>query len=260
MKKFFSVFFVVLLLCCAAVPAFAAEGDTIINNNYVNETDLTPVTGWFERLFNSFTDWFADLSTKIANGFNYLSDHLRQRFANLENVIDNAIGAFKQSVQNLFAEIKNKITDTINNIKSIYTLIGESFTKFKDFLVEKIKYFFIPQFSFHGKIEEWKSTLAGKFNFFVEVSNMLRNLFNFDETLDAPKFEFTYKGTKVGLIDFRPYAAFRPVVQGIILALAWFSFLRRMIHAVPDFIMSASGSVGSPNDIARASSSGSDKK
>lgn len=241
MKKFLSVFLCVLLLFTVVILPASAEGDVI--NNYVNETDLSPVTTWLSDIFDTLTERLSKVVNNIADGFNYLYDVLRQQIQNVLNSISSAASTIKTAISNKLEELRTRIVDTVNQIKSIYTWLGDTRDRVKTYIEDKLEYLFVPQFSFEDKLNEWKTTLSQKFGFFERFFSMLLDsIGSYSETSSAPKFEFTYKGTTVGLIDFAPYAYMRPVVHGIILALAWFSFLRRLIHSVPGLIMSASGS------------------
>lgn len=254
MKKFLSVFLCVLLLFTVVILPASAEGDVI--NNYVNETDLSPVTAWLVDIYDSISDIpnkildvydmlvskLQSIIDYISNGFDDLGDLLRTKFTDLQNSFSNAISSLKTSLSNLIGEVKDRVLDTVNQIKSIYTWLGDTRDRVKTYVEDKLEYLFVPKFSFEDKLNEWKTTLSQKFGFFDRFFSMLiDSIGSYSETSSAPKFEFTYKGTTVGLIDFAPYAYMRPVVHGIILAFAWFSFLRRLIHSVPGLIMSASG-------------------
>lgn len=240
MKKFLSVFLCVLFLFTVAILPASAEGDVI--NNYVNETDLSPVTTWLSDIFDTLTERLSKVVNNIADGFNYLYDVLRQQIQNVLNSISSAASTIKTAISNKLEELRTRIVETVNQIKSIYTWLGDTRDRVKTYVEDKLEYLFVPKFSFEDKLNEWQSILLEKFSFFNDIISLFNKFLNFSETTDVPKFEFTYKGTTVGIINFAPYAYMRPVVQGIILALAWWSFLRRLIHSLPGFIMSATGS------------------
>lgn len=229
-----------LFLFTVAILPASAEGDVI--NNYVNETDLSPVTTWLSDIFDTLTERLSKVVNNIADGFNYLYDVLRQQIQNVLNSISSAASTIKTAISNKLEELRTRIVETVNQIKSIYTWLGDTRDRVKTYVEDKLEYLFVPKFSFEDKLNEWQSILLEKFSFFNDIISLFNKFLNFSETTDVPKFEFTYKGTTVGIINFAPYAYMRPVVQGIILALAWWSFLRRLIHSLPGFIMSATGS------------------
>lgn len=234
MKRFFSVLLCVLLLFSLAVPAFA-EGD--IYNNYTNETDLTPVTSWLRDLYDTLTERLTNVGNNIANGFNYLYDTLRNVVDNAKTAVMNSIDALKTAMKDLGKEVNARVKAVENYVSYVYTRMNNIYEDFKQKAVEKIEYYFIPTFSIQEQVETWKLTIENKFEFYKQISTMLNRIFTFSETAEAPKFNITYKGVTVGIVDFSAYAQARKLVQAMILFFAWFSFLRRLYHSIPNIIM-----------------------
>lgn len=245
MKRFFSVLLCVLLLFSLAVPAFA-EGD--IYNNYTNETDLTPVTSWLRDLYDTLTERLTNVGNNIANGFNYLYDTLRNVVDNAKTAVMNSIDALKTAMKDLGKEVNARVKAVENYVSYVYTRMNNIYEDFKQKAVEKIEYYFIPTFSMQEQIETWKDMLSEKFVFYEQLVYFFERIFTFSETTEVPKFNITYKGTTVGIVDFSAYAYMRTYVQGLILFFAWFAFLRRLYRSMPDFIMGSGYSGSSRND------------
>lgn len=234
MKRVVSVLLCVLLLFSCALPVFA-EGDII--NNYTNETDLTPVTSWLRDIYDGFTEWLSRVNNNIANGFNALYDTLRTVMDNVRTAIVNSVDGFKTAMKNLGEEVKRKISDVVNNITYLYNWITNTYEKFKQYIVDNIEYYFVPTFSLQEQVETWKDMLLEKFACFGQITDAFSELFKMVETDKPPTFPITYKGVTVGLVDFSAYDAYRPFVHMLIVGFAWFAFLRRVLHSLPDLIM-----------------------
>lgn len=245
MKRFVSVLLCVFLLFSLAVPAFA-EGDVI--NNYTNETDLTPVTSWLRDLYDSLNERLTHVGNNIAEGFNALFDTLRTVMDNVKTAITNSIDAFKTAMKNLLEEVKSRIKAVENYVSYVYTRMQNIYDDFKQKAIEKIEYYFVPTFSMQAQVEEWKDMIMHKFSGIEQISTLFTELFKMTETDEPPSFPITYKGVTVGLIDFRPYDAYRSLVHALILGFAWFSFLRRLYYSIPDFIMGMGYSGSSRHD------------
>jgi len=234
MKKVISFLLIIAICFICVIPAFA-EGD----NYYVNETDLSPVTTWLSNIFSKLTDGFSDMVNKITSGFSDLATQFTENVRSITNKVIELGNKIDTALTNLKNNLRDWIVNIRNDITSFMTTVNKLFYDLKDFLEEKINYLFVPTFSFNDKVSEWKDELNDKFPFIDSLKEMVGRITNFKETETAPKFEIEIYGTRVGIIDFSAYALVRKFIQGIILFVSWYTFLRRMYHSIPGFIMSA---------------------
>lgn len=234
MKKFIT-FLLILTICFSCfIPAFA-EGD----NYYVNETDLTPVTTWLSNLFSTISDGFKDIVTQFTESTRSITNKITEQINKLETVLNK----FKDNVRDWFVNVRNDIQSFMSTVSSLFygwkDWFVEKIDKAKNFFNDKINYLFVPTFSFDDKLSEWSDELNEKFPFIDSLTEMVSRITDFKETETEPKFEIEIYGTKVGIIDFSAYSLVRKFVQGIILFVSWYTFLRRMYHSIPGFIMNA---------------------
>lgn len=255
MKKLLSLLLVILLIFIPLSVPVSAEGDIYYENN----TDISPIRNWINDLLEPLRDIsskVSDMGSKISDTFitwiQSLQNHLRNlteeiklKFDNLRTSISNGIttlGNHIVTLKNTFIDnlsvlknsIVNKVTDSINNIKELNT-------KLLNWFDSKFTHLFVPTFSFSDKVASWKDTFESKFSVLLQIKDMFSNMFNFSETTSAPKFEFTYQGTTVGLIDFSAYAPYRSFVQTLISFFMWFVFLKKLYKSLPGMIMAATG-------------------
>lgn len=243
MKKVVS-FLLILVICFSCVIPVFAEGD----NYYVNETDLTPVTTWLSNLFSSIKEGFSDILTSITESTRSITNKIIDNV----NKIETNLTKFKNDVRDWIVNIRNDIKSFVTTVNSLFygwkDWFLERIRTAKTFFNDKINYLFVPTFKFSDKLNEWKNALNSKFPFLDNIKEMLTRITKFKETENTPKFEIEIYGTKVGIIDFSAYALVRKFIQGIILFVSWYTFLRRMYHSIPNFIMGAGGAVARVQD------------
>lgn len=64
-------------------------------------------------------------------------------------------------------------------------------------------------------------------------SSLLGNV-NYGESI--PKFSIQYAGQTLDIIDFSLFVNYRVWLHGIILAIAWFYFIRKLFNKLPALI------------------------
>lgn len=247
MKRVLAFLLVFVFLFSFALPSFATgEGSTVIY-----ETDLSPVTSWLHDIFNSLgslgdhltavKDWLFNIADSIGKGFNILYDQLQKAANNVISKLDS----FKTAVSNLFEQVKIKIGEVINHIKATLSRMNSIFDEWKNFFISKLEYYFLPTTTFNSLLNDLRTALESKFSGVLTIKVIFDSLKQFASSDVPPEFSITYKGTKVNIINFAPYDAYRPFVHNLILFFAWFAFLRRLYHSFPSFVMNAGGYDGS---------------
>lgn len=254
-KKILCVFLVALLIFIPLSIPVSAEGDVYYENN----TDISPIRNWISELLeplrdigdkisgigqtisDTFSTWIQSLQNHLRNLTEEIKlkfEQLKTSFSNGITTIGNNITTLKNTFIDNLSVLKNNI---INKISDSISTVSAGFKSITNWFEDKLTYLFVPTFSFSDKVSEWKTTINNKIAVLSEIKLLFDNLFKFSETTSAPKFNFTYKGTTVGLIDFSPYAKYRTFVQAIISFFMWFVFLRKLYRSIPGFIMGATG-------------------
>ena len=59
---------------------------------------------------------------------------------------------------------------------------------------------------------------------------------NVDYGTTTPSFSITYYGQTVNIIDFSLFVNYRIWLHGIILAIAWFMYIRKLFNKLPNII------------------------
>ncbi len=138
-----------------------------------------------------------------------------------------------------FNAIKEGLSSILNFFKQLISYINpfdENFFVYKliELLGDLLKWLFVPtENSFEGLQEKFNT----KFAFVNQIKEMFSNLLgfnNYSETL--PIFSITYEGQNLNIIDFSLFVDYRLWVHGIILAIAWFCFIRKLYNRLPILI------------------------
>lgn len=137
-----------------------------------------------------------------------------------------------------------------NTIKESITSIGEFFIELlsyinpfsENFFVYKLiellgdllKWLFIPE---NNPFNELSSKFDEKFAFIEQIKILINDLLGFNNYGDkAPTFNMSWRGVTFALIDFSLFLEYRTWLHGIILAIAWFTFLFKTYKKLPSII------------------------
>ena len=89
----------------------------------------------------------------------------------------------------------------------------------------------------YQSFENLQSKLNDKFYFVNQIGEMFSSLLgnvNYGET--PPTFSITCYGQTLNIIDFSLFMDYRIWLHGIILAISWFLFIRRLFNKLPGLI------------------------
>lgn len=97
-----------------------------------------------------------------------------------------------------------------------------------------LKMLFVPETS---PFEEVAEKLRKKFGFIFQIQEMIQNLLGFNNYGNSvPVFRVNLYGNDVAIIDFSVFLNYRLWLHGIILAFAWFAFIRKTFVKLPSII------------------------
>lgn len=183
-------------------------------------------------LKNSITQGLSDFSTNVGTWFTNLGSNLGIWFSNLTTNIGNFFTTLGTNIGNWF-------TGLINNLKNLLSYLNP----FDDnFLGKKIvtlfsdlfNFLFVPKDDIFGDI---KIKVQDKFYFATQISDIFGTLLNgFNYGDEVPTFNITYYNKTLSIIDFSPFLNYRVWLHSIILAIAWFIFIRKTFDKIPNLI------------------------
>ncbi len=101
-----------------------------------------------------------------------------------------------------------------------------------NWLLKILKMAFVPDLSAFNNLV---SMFNRKFGIFSQLASTLPDLFQFGGE-DPPEFNMTIYGTTVNIVDFSAFEIVRTFLHGLILAFAWYGFIRRCYERAPAFI------------------------
>ena len=106
--------------------------------------------------------------------------------------------------------------------------------KIIDGIVAGIEFLFKPQGDTFSNLY---NKLNEKFPFINQIKTLAHSLLGFEDYgTTTPSFEITYMGTKAKIIDFSPFLSYRVWLHGIILAISWFSFIKKLYNRMPKVV------------------------
>lgn len=144
-----------------------------------------------------------------------------------------------ENVKNIITYIANLPSNIANNIKGFFEQLAEriesGLNSLKNGIIDGLKTLFIPSDNAFTDIQD---IINEKFGFLSQIKEMLSSIINASFTLseEAPKFNLTIYGTELSIIDWSLYAPYRPIVHGIIIAIAYIGFIMRLIKRIPKII------------------------
>lgn len=147
----------------------------------------------------------------VANGFTKLWEWLK-------DILDNIKNGFKDLGQN--------ILDMIKSIKDIPQAISDLL----DTLFNKL---FVPD---KTPLDDIKSKFDNKFPIINQVSQLVKDLFNYSDTDSMQSFTITYKGQTHTIINFEPFLPYRQTVKVIISLISWLYFVFWCLKFIPKML------------------------
>lgn len=123
--------------------------------------------------------------------------------------------------------------DIVKSIQTLSDNIKQFFSDLLDGILDGIKSLFVPTKSYG---EDLRITIECKFPFVSQVIDIVNSLLNLGNNAVPPKFEFTYQGATVSIVEFDSFSAFMPIIHSIILAVAWLSYIMRLYKRLPSII------------------------
>lgn len=106
--------------------------------------------------------------------------------------------------------------------------------KIVELLGDLLKLLFVPE---NNPFEQLSVKFNEKFAFVEQIKTLINSLLGFNNYGDkAPTFNMTWHGVTFALIDFSLFLDYRTWLHGIILAIAWFTFLFRTYKKLPSII------------------------
>lgn len=156
-------------------------------------------TSWL----GSIGDWFSNLISKLGE----LVSNIGEWFSNL---ISN-LGEWFAKVGEWILSIPQTIADL-----------------FKDLFI----YLFVPTEDHFGQI---KDKISSKFPIIEQVTELSSKLLGFSYGSE-PVFNVSYNGVTYNILDLSAFASYRVIINGIILALCYFGFIRRLLRRIPKLI------------------------
>lgn len=103
----------------------------------------------------------------------------------------------------------------------------------ENWFVKWMKKLFVPT----GKpFDDLTRKFNEKFGFVTQIKALFQDLINLDYSSEKPEFKMNLWGTEVNIVDFSAFEIVREVLHGMILALCWFGFVKRLYYKIPALI------------------------
>lgn len=176
----------------------------------------------------------------IIGFLNPLSDNffLKNLFGWLNPLSDDFILKNLFDWLNPFSEnfILKQLWDFLTNIVSYLNPFSENFLgrKLVELIGNLFNDLFVPDEDIFGNLQ---NDIRSKFYFTTQISDIFNNLLkDFDYGDEVPSFNISYYGKTLSIIDFSPYLEYRTWLHTIILAIAWFIFIRKTFNKIPKLI------------------------
>lgn len=132
----------------------------------------------------------------------------------------------------ILLKLWNFLTDIVSYINPFSdNFLGK---KIVELFSDLLKLLFIPE---NNPFEDLKSKFDEKFSFVGQIKVLINDLLGFNNYGEkVPEFNMTWSGVTFSLIDFSLFLNYRSWLHGIILAIAWFTFLFKTYKKLPSII------------------------
>jgi len=139
---------------------------------------------------------------------------------------------------NILTNIKNIVQQIFDLPGKIADAIGGFFKNLFDWLMDGLKYLFIPS-------ENWdpfgpiKNFFQEKFVFITQISDVVNTVYSlnyFESENTAPKMEITVYGHTASIIDWSFYKQYRELFHSLVTVLCWLGFIFHTYKRIPSFI------------------------
>jgi hypothetical protein len=168
-----------------------------------------------------------------------LSGAIISGISDIISSVVSAIGNVVSSIAALPGAILSGIGSIIGGISSV---LG-SILSFLETLIESVTTLFLALFvPSEGFFERSFGGLQTRFEAKIPILGQSKTVIdNFtamaaDTTAAAPEFTVEMYGVKANLIDFSQFAPFMPTIHGIIIAVVYIAFIRKVIKKIPSII------------------------
>lgn len=137
----------------------------------------------------------------------------------------------KDGIVSVLISIKDGVLNVITSVVELPGKIGTT-------IMELLKTLFIPTYN---PIEETKKKLEEKVGFVHDCYDMVSTAIKEGSADAPPKFQISYKGYKLDIVDFSMFSDYRSTVHAIIIGLFWFRFLLWLLKQVRVIIQPSGG-------------------
>lgn len=179
----------------------------------------------------------------IVNGINSVIDSIInfandvfELFQGVYTWLSNIVGSIAEWGGNIISSIGEWFVDLIIKLGNWVTSIGEWILslpqKIADLFKELLTFLFVPKVDHFGELND---KIMAKFPIVEQVKELSKILTGFSYG-DNPVFTITYNGQELPIIDLTPFSKYKPIVDGIIVAVCYFLFIMRLIKRIPSLI------------------------
>lgn len=153
----------------------------------------------------------------------------------LSNIV-SAVSTFMSNVGNWFSNMVSTIIDRFTELGAwFWELPGRIW----EFFSEGLKTLFIPDIDFLGEL---KAKLEAKFPITTQLAELVKTLLGIDYS-GTPVFAVNIAGQSITIIDFEGIGSYKLMANGIVIALAWYGFIRRTYSKLPTILGNVAGGI-----------------
>jgi len=175
---------------------------------------------------------FASIATGIISSGNSIIS----KIGDISSFLGGAINAVKDKIGEIGISLGTAYINQILSVKDAIVSIG---TTIIDGVKGVFSWAWIPSDTFfmdlYGGLY---NDLTAKFPILDQMKNMITDFYELISNASAvpPSFDIVYKGSTVSIIDLSMYDQYRSFIHGIILAIAYFLFGRKILKRLPGLI------------------------
>lgn len=214
------------------------------HNNYIYDiSDIIYNSDSCEFYYKSGSSWYKirgimhDIQTNIFNFSDYTETTTTTPETSTETTTTTIkdFGEEQLNVSNsILDNVKNLVSSIINLPAKIADSIQGFFISLGNVIIDKLEYLFVP--SGDNYFSDVKEIISEKFGIFNQLFDLAGVIIHYEFSDEPPNFNITLYGHTVTIVDWELFAKYRLFIHGIIIFIAYYFFIQKLIKRVPQII------------------------
>ena len=184
------------------------------------------VFGFFKNIESNLTDFSPDIITTTSTP-ETITETTTTTIKDFGEEQLNVSNSILDNVKSLLSSIINLPSKIAESIQGFFITLGNT-------IIEKLEYLFIP--SGDNLFSDVKDIISEKFGIFNQLFDLAGVVIHYEFSDEPPNFNITLYGHTITIVDWELFSKYRLFIHGIIIFIAYYFFIQRLIKRIPQII------------------------